>query len=353
MNQVNLLRSTLKQHLPWHGARLNFLALFLIALIRVRTIDLTSLSIAFRNCAKSESSYKRLQRFFTHFELDFTIIAKTIVSLINIPQSWILSIDRTQWSFGSTCFNIFVLGIIHNGIAFPITWIMLDKKGNSNSEERMDLLDQFWQIFPHAQVSFVCGDREFIGKDWLTYLMIEPMIPFRLRIKADHKIGDGQKSLPASIIFAHLQIGEHCVLSGKRWVWGRQVYVSALRLEDKELLIVISNDCPKTAIADYGKRWGIETLFRMFKTRGFNLESTHFTKQERLSKLFALMTLAMTWAVLIGEWLHEQIPLKIKKHGRREKSIFRYGLDHLRAIMMDLDLKHHEFIHCLKFLSCT
>lgn len=353
MNQIHLLRRTLKQHLPWHGARLSFLALFLIALIRVRTVDLTSLSIAFRNSAKPESSYKRLQRFFADFELDLTMIAKTIVALINIPQPWVLSIDRTQWSFGSTCFNIFVLGIVHNGVAFPVAWMMLDKKGNSNSEERMDLLDQFWHIFPHAQVSYVCGDREFIGQEWLTYLMIEPIIPFRLRIKADHKIGNGQKSLAASVIFAHLQIGEHCVLSGKRWVWGRQVYVSALRLEDGELLIVISNDYPQRAIADYGKRWGIETLFGMFKTRGFNLESTHFTKQERLSKLFALMSLAMTWAILMGEWLHKQRPLKIKKHGRKAKSIFRYGLDHLRAIVMDLDLKYHEFIDCLNFLSCT
>lgn len=64
MDQINLLRHTLKQHLPWHGARLNFLALFLIALIRVRTVDLSSLSLAFRTSAKAESSYKRLQRFF-------------------------------------------------------------------------------------------------------------------------------------------------------------------------------------------------------------------------------------------------------------------------------------------------
>jgi len=61
MNQVNLLRDTLKKHLPWHGARLNFLALFLMALIRVRTVDLTSLSLGFPTCAKPESSYKRLQ----------------------------------------------------------------------------------------------------------------------------------------------------------------------------------------------------------------------------------------------------------------------------------------------------
>lgn len=116
------------------------------------------------------------------------------------------------------------------GVAFPVTWTMLEKKGNSNSCERMDLLDQFWQIFPDAQVSYVCGDREFIGKEWLTYLMIEPQIPFRLRIKADHNIGDGQKSLAASIIFAHLQIGESQTLSGKRWVWGRQVYVCCFKV---------------------------------------------------------------------------------------------------------------------------
>ena len=131
--------------------------------------------------------------FFANFNLDLSLIAKTIVSLMNIPQPWVLSIDRTQWCFGSTCFNIFVLGIVHKGVAFPITWTMLEKKGNSNSCERMDLLDQFWEIFPTAQVSYICGDREFIGKEWLTYLMIEPQIPFRLRIKADHKIGDGQK----------------------------------------------------------------------------------------------------------------------------------------------------------------
>ena len=178
MNQINLLRCTKTQHLPWHGARLNFLALFLIALIRVRTVDLTSLAVAFRNSAKPESSYKRLQRFFADFDLDFTLIAKTIVSLMNIPQPWVISIDRTQWSFGSTCFNIFVLGIVHKGVAFPITWTMLEKKGNSNSSERMDLVDQFWQIFPDAQVSYICGDREFIGQEWLTYLMIEPINSF-------------------------------------------------------------------------------------------------------------------------------------------------------------------------------
>ena len=60
---------------------------------------------------------------------------------------------------------------------------MLNKKGNSHGDERMDLLDRFYDIFPNADVAYLTGDREFVGKQWLTYQLIEPTIPFRLRIR--------------------------------------------------------------------------------------------------------------------------------------------------------------------------
>lgn len=353
MNQINLLRQTLKSHLGWHGARLSFLAWFLIALLRVKTINLTELATGFRSKAQIDSSYKRLQRFFRNFDLDYPVIAKAIINIMDIPQPWILSTDRTEWSFGTTRFNILMLGIVHDGVAYPIVWKMLDKKGNSNSDERMDLLDGFYQIFPDAEIAYLTGDREFVGQQWFTYLLIEPTISFRLRIRHSDRIDDGKKQLRASIVFANLKPGQSRILSGRKWVWGRSVYVSALRLEDGELLIVVSPDSTTTAISDYGKRWGIETLFGMFKTRGFCLESTHFTDSERLSKLLALMSLALCWAIRMGEWLHHHQPIKIKKHGRLAKSIFRYGLDHLRSIVTDLDLKQSEFLQSLQFLSCT
>jgi hypothetical protein len=40
---------------------------------------------------------------------------------------------------------------------------MLEKKGNSNSNERMDLLDRFREVFPDPEVAYICGDREFVG----------------------------------------------------------------------------------------------------------------------------------------------------------------------------------------------
>ena len=55
----------------------------------------------------------------------------------------------------------------------------------------------------------------------------------------------------------------------------------------------------------------------------------------------------------VGEWLHSHTPLKVKKHGRREKSIFRYGFDYLRSVVNDLDIKYPQFLECLQFLLCT
>ena len=56
-----------------------------------------------------------------------------------------------------------------------------------------------------------------------------------------------------------------------------------MRLEDGNLLIVVAQFKPKRAIADYANRWGIETLFGIFKSRGFCLEATHLREVQRVS----------------------------------------------------------------------
>jgi hypothetical protein len=105
MNQVTQLRNALRPHLCWHGARLSFLATFLIALLRVKTINLAELATAFSGKAQTDSLYKRLQRFFRQYEVDYAEIAQTVVALMSIPEPWVLSIDRTEWKFGDCIFN--------------------------------------------------------------------------------------------------------------------------------------------------------------------------------------------------------------------------------------------------------
>ena len=128
---------------------------------------------------------------------------------------------------------------------------------------------------------------------------------------------------------------------------GHRLFVVALRLAN-EYVILVSNHDPRTALLDYSRRWEIETLFECLKSRGFRFEETHLTKPERIQKLIAVLALAFSWAHLMGEWLHQQKPIKIKKHGRKAHSFFRYGLDHLRKIILNFSEQIYDFVHAVR-----
>ena len=352
MKEISKLQAALSEHLSWHGARITFLALFLVALFRVRTVNQDELAGAFSSRARVESNRKRLKRFFSQFEFDEDEIARLVVGLARIPEPWTLSLDRTNWSFGSVDFNILMLGVVHEGIAFPLLWTMLDKRGNSNSDERMDLLDRFERVFGHVKVDCLTADREFIGEEWFSYLLLS-RIPFRIRIRYDQLISSqtGKSRRTGYDQFQSLTPGQVKILSKKRWVLRRKLHVIASRLADGELLLLVTDSRPQTALRDYARRWGIETLFAALKTRGFKLEATHFRDSRKLSKLVALLAIAFTWAMRIGLWLHHKKPLQCKSHGRREKSLFRLGLDFLRHLCMDFALHRADFRQALQLLS--
>jgi hypothetical protein len=70
MQHTKALRDVLSKHLPWHAARLDFTATFLLALIRNKTVNFVPLSLDIDSEAKAESSYRRIQRFFKDFILE-------------------------------------------------------------------------------------------------------------------------------------------------------------------------------------------------------------------------------------------------------------------------------------------
>lgn len=260
MNHYSALKQALKPHLAWHRARLSVLAMFLLALIKVKTINLSELAVGFGGKSLKESNYKRLQRFFRNFELDYSKIAKIVVGWLKLPQPWLLSLDWTTWKLGEHCYNILTVGIVHEGVAIPLLWWLLKKKGNSNSDERMRFIEAIFKNFPTARIRCLCADREFIGQAWLRHLLLEPSLSLRLRIRATDKIERNGKALSAKVVFAHLAIGESQQLPGDCRVWGNRVSLEALRLEDGDLLIVLAPPHTVGLVSDYALRCGIETL---------------------------------------------------------------------------------------------
>ena len=111
----------------------------------------------------------------------------------------------------------------------------------------------------------------------------------------------------------------------------------------------------------YRKRWEIETLFAALKSRGFDLEATHMTNPDRISKLLGILALAYSWTRMIGidRKIREGAPRKCA-NGYPEKSLFRYGLDHLRELTANWYRMQDELHRCIQalvspdsFLSCT
>jgi len=328
MNQINELSSLLSQHLNWNKARIFCFSGILIGLMKVRSINLTKIALAFPSSATPDSRYRRIQRFIHQYPIDFNVIALLIMTMFQfISRNFHITLDRTNWKWGKKNINFFVLAIAYKGTAIPIYWILLNKKGNSKTCERIALMKRFVKQFGKEHIISVLADREFIGEAWLKWLKSEG-IPFHIRIKKDAQVTNSRgKTVRVETLFRFLKVGESLTIQGLRKMTGLEVYLSCLRLEDGELLIIASTKQAELAIKRYAKRWEIETLFSCFKGRGFNLEDTHITKLIRLKRLLVPVVIAFYWAHRTGEWRNEQKPIKIKKHTRLAKSIFRVGLD--------------------------
>jgi len=308
----------------------------------------------FSGRSAKESKYKRIQRFFRFFPVDRDLISRLLASMLPIKgEAWTLTIDRTNWKFGELHINILLLGVAYKGIAFPIMWVFLNKKrGNSNTKERIELIERFLKLFGIDKIKCLTADREFIGEEWLRYLL-KKKIPFRIRVRNNTQVAKANgMTVDAKNLFREIKTNECLVLEGKRKIWGLDLFVCGLLLPDGEYLIVVTDKNPDTAISDYARRWEIETLFGCLKTRGFCFESTHLKDYKRIDKLLSLISIAFCWAHIVGEWCNSQKPIRIKKHGRRAQSIFRYGYDHLRDILLNIREKTEDFKKMLEFLFC-
>lgn len=61
--------------------------------------------------------------------------------------------------------NILMLGIAYEGMTIPLLWTMLNKRGNSNTNERRALIERFLDLFGEECIEAFLADREFIGDE--------------------------------------------------------------------------------------------------------------------------------------------------------------------------------------------
>lgn len=318
------------------------------------------IAAAFPGKGKVLSHYRRIQRFLSNEQvLDFNKLALFIVSLFGfLDKKYELVMDRTNWKWGQKNINILMLAIVYKGISVPVYWTVFDKRGNSNTQERIVLVEKFIAQFGKQNIIRILADREFIGEKWLNWLKSQG-IGFGIRLKKDSLVANSRGDfVQIHTLFRLLKATESMSLLTKRLIYQGKtsVYISGLRLVDGSLLILATDNLNETPFENYSRRWQIETLFHCLKSRGFHLEETHLTKPERIKCLLAVLAIAFCWAYRAGEAQAELQPVKLKKHLRLAKSIFRLGLDWLneRLFKWAYRFENQDNLNlAFKLMSCS
>jgi hypothetical protein len=112
------VQHALQPHFKLDARRLEFIARFIIALLKVRTVNLAQIATALNGRRLLESNTKRARRFL-EFDLAQEVIARFVLSFVN-PKKLVLCMDRTNWKFGCVTVNFLVIAIAHHKIALPI-----------------------------------------------------------------------------------------------------------------------------------------------------------------------------------------------------------------------------------------
>ena len=288
--------------------------------------------------SKPSSNYKRIVRFFRGNALSTLWLDLLCCgfSLLRLKADY-LALDGSSWEYGSRKLHLLMLCVIYRGVAIPIYWEDLAKKGASSTEERADLLSKASEKF-NLQGKTLLADREYIGSDWFRAL-ISLKIDFIIRLKKgcykddiNQAQGKTYGTLERKVLRSKRvgrTVSKEFILEGMEL---RVIMARNLARDDKDAIIyLITNKkgSAKKLAGTYFIRWKIETCFKHMKTNGFDLESINLADKERARLLIALTVFAYTISVLEG--LKQYDKVKMKKYDEQTQykmvSVFREGID--------------------------
>lgn len=66
------------------------------------------------------------------------------------------------------------------------------------------------------------------------------------------------------------------------------------------------------------------------------MEDTHLTHTDRIEKLFTLVIIAFVYAYVAGLYQNDEVKaIKTLPHGRKQYSLFKYGLKRLSEVLLN------------------
>ncbi|WP_013334657.1 IS4 family transposase [Gloeothece verrucosa] len=342
MIKNNLLPLFYTEHLKTQLKRSEFLicSVLLTLLQSHRWVRIEELATQFPQKILFESRRKKIQRFLSlsHLNLEtiwFPLFNKWLTRSFSLDEVLYVAIDRTSWGK----INLLMISLIYDRRAIPIYWEILPKKGNTNYLKQKSAIEKVLALLKNYK-KVILGDREFCSVDLAKWLRSQSQTYFCLRLKKNEYI-EIESDLWIQLKDMGVVPGVSIYLKGVKVTKTKKLknaYIVA-RWKRKyrgwsaeEAWFILTNlDDLDVALKAYAKRFGIEEMFRDFKSGGYNLEETG-VQGKRLSCLILLIALAYSSAIISGENMKKKGKVKYicrqkePRRTQRRHSSFYIGL---------------------------
>lgn len=291
----------------------------LIGVIKSRKVQLPEVAQAVHTGDDTrllQSIIHRVEDFFREVIFDYHLLALFFLFCLGTKGKIRLCLDRTEWDFGQCQVTILRLTASCGWVQEPLFWELLDNKsGNSNTIQRIDLIQKAVDLIGVNRIGILIADREFIGHKWLKYLSCQTA--FRTSTNKTYSTGNRRGRLGGDL----------------------------KRLKDGDLLFLIGRVKHTLFLPQiYAKRWQIECFFQHLKGRGFDIESTPMKRLKKLNMWIGMVGIASVLCQAYGVYHHEKVhKIKTKKHGYKTKSFARVGLDKWRWVLKQTPAYFEEF----------
>jgi hypothetical protein len=211
----------------------------------------------------------------------------------------VFAIDGSLVGRGCICLMI---SLIYKHRALPITFtVFKGKKGHLPEDAHVELVNKLHPLIPESTQRVVfLGDGEFDGT-FLQRTLNDFGWKYVSRTSSNITIYADDEPFPMEILLSMLPKGHYKSLRNFKIThkqYGPVTAVAWWGKNQKEPLFLVTNFLSGSLACDYySRRFTIETFFSDQKSRGFNIDKSHLSCPERLTRLMFASCLAYLWII--------------------------------------------------------
>jgi len=329
------VKKTIKQMLKLdHQGQEVTLAMMISGIVLSRKAQLSTMSSEVPSKAKDQSIEMRMRRWVKDDNLDVEAVympfARQILEALS-PLPLVLVMDGSQ--VGRGCM-VLMVGVLYQKRALPIAWLVYKgKKGHASAERHIQALEKVVPLLSKESQVVLLGDAEYDTTEMLVWVEENTSWQYVLRTSPQIYVQTTVSNQPMrdyplekGNLFYLKQVGftqtSTVTLNVIGW-WGSGY--------EEPIFLITNMANAYEACKYYRRRFRIETFFSDQKSRGFHIHQSHLADPARLSRLLIAACLAYIWMISQGLRVIAENKLSlIDRTDRRDKSLFRLGLDWLK-----------------------